>query len=74
VSDRPMTAIEATFAAIRDAARLEGYMQGLRVAKLAALAETKEYVSGYIRYQQFIDAIEGYEREVRRAKPKEVDQ
>jgi hypothetical protein len=44
-----------------------GYLQGLRSAKLAALAETKEYVSGYIRYQQFIDVIKGYEREVRRA-------
>ncbi len=49
-----------------------GYLQGLRSAKLAAMAVTKEY--SYFRYQQFIDVIKGYEREVRRAKPKEADQ
>ena len=42
-----------------------GYLQGLRSAKLAAMAVTKEY--SYFRYQQFIDVIKGYEREVRRA-------
>ena len=42
-----------------------GYLQGLRSAKLAAMAVTKEY--NYFRYQQFIDIIKGYEREVRRA-------
>jgi hypothetical protein len=47
-------------------------MNGLRVAKLAAMALNQEY--GYIRYKQFIDAIEGCEREVRRVTAKEADQ
>jgi hypothetical protein len=47
-----------------DAAQ-NGYLQGLRSAKLAAMAVTKEY--SYFRYQQFIDIIKGYEREVRGA-------
>jgi hypothetical protein len=52
--------------------RLEGYMNGLRVAKLAAMALNQEY--GYVRYQQFIDVIEGYEREVRGVLIREADQ
>jgi hypothetical protein len=55
---------------IRTASRLEGYMNGLRVAKLAAMALNQEY--GYVRYKQFIDVIEGYEREVRMVIPKET--
>ena len=54
-----------------DHARLEGYIQGLRLAKLAAMAVTKEYT--YFRYQQFIDVIEGYERDVRRALDNEAN-
>jgi hypothetical protein len=36
------------------------------------MAVTKEYT--YFRYQQFIDVIEGYERDVRRALDNEADQ
>jgi hypothetical protein len=37
VSDRPMAAVEATFAAIRDVARLEGIRLGLEAAAKSAL-------------------------------------
>jgi len=62
---------EESIATKINAARLEGYMQGLRVAKLTAMAVTREY--NYFRYQQFIDVIEGCEREARRAIGKEAD-